>query len=62
MMAPQREQSLIERLPPVRGRYEVRAPLGRLTWFRVGGPADVLYSPADEADLLSCKPARAMSR
>ena len=27
------------------------APLADLTWFRVGGPAEVLYSPADEADL-----------
>jgi UDP-N-acetylmuramate dehydrogenase len=28
-----------------------KAPLKDLTWFRVGGPAEVLYSPADEADL-----------
>ena len=26
-------------------------PLGPLTWFRVGGPAEVLFTPADEADL-----------
>ncbi len=42
---------LIERLPPVRGRLEAERPLADLTWFRVGGPAEVLYSPADEADL-----------
>ncbi|MGH6885876.1 MAG: FAD-binding protein, partial [Geminicoccales bacterium] len=28
-----------------------KAPLKDLTWFRVGGPAEVLYSPTDEADL-----------
>ena len=27
------------------------ADLGRMTWFRVGGPAEVLYSPADVEDL-----------
>jgi UDP-N-acetylmuramate dehydrogenase len=44
-------QGLIARLPPVRGRLEPNRPLADLTWFRVGGPAEVLYSPADEADL-----------
>ncbi len=43
--------SLIERLPSVRGRYAENAPLGPLTWFRVGGPAEVLFRPADPADL-----------
>ena len=42
---------LIDRLPPVRGQYSAEAPLARLTWFRTGGPAEVLYLPADEADL-----------
>lgn len=51
MMAAERQQHLLDRLPAVRGRYEPDARLGRLTWFRVGGPADVLYTPADEADL-----------
>jgi UDP-N-acetylmuramate dehydrogenase len=27
------------------------APLKDFTWFRAGGPAEILYSPADEADL-----------
>src|SRR6266568_110798 len=27
------------------------APIGHLTWFRVGGPAGLLFRPADEADL-----------
>lgn len=43
--------ALLKRLPAVRGRLEANAPLADLTWFRVGGPAEVLYSPADEADL-----------
>ncbi|MGH6952858.1 MAG: UDP-N-acetylmuramate dehydrogenase [Alphaproteobacteria bacterium] len=42
---------LIDRLPPVRGRYSEAVPLARLTWFRVGGPAEVLYQPADRDDL-----------
>ncbi len=43
--------SLLERLPPVRGRYVEGAKLADFTWLRVGGPADILYIPADEADL-----------
>lgn len=39
------------RLPPVRGRLAFDEPLAPFTWLRVGGPADVLYLPADEADL-----------
>ncbi|MGI9126981.1 MAG: UDP-N-acetylmuramate dehydrogenase [Roseomonas sp.] len=39
-------------LPPLRGRVERNAPLGPATWFRVGGPADVLVRPADVDDLL----------
>ena len=42
---------LIDRLPPVRGRLVADAPIGPLTWFRVGGPAEVLLRPADEHDL-----------
>ncbi|MEL7019590.1 MAG: FAD-binding protein [Pseudomonadota bacterium] len=38
-------------LPPVRGRMIENADLSALTWLRVGGPADVLFIPADEADL-----------
>ena len=38
-------------LPPVRGKYIENADLSALTWFRVGGPADVLFQPADEDDL-----------
>lgn len=38
-------------LPKVRGRYVERADMSAITWFRVGGPADVLYAPEDEDDL-----------
>jgi UDP-N-acetylmuramate dehydrogenase len=34
-----------------RGRVSFDAPLAPYTWFRVGGPADALASPADEEDL-----------
>ncbi len=42
---------LVERLPRVRGRYTADAPLDRITWFRVGGPAEVMFRPADADDL-----------
>ena len=42
---------LAARLPPVRGRIAADAPLGKLTWFGVGGPAEVLFRPADAEDL-----------
>jgi UDP-N-acetylmuramate dehydrogenase len=50
---------LLERLPPVRGRYRERLPLSPRTWFRVGGPAEVWFEPADLEDLaafLKAKP------
>lgn len=43
--------SLIDRLPRVRGPYTPFAPLNKVCWFRVGGPAEVLYEPADAEDL-----------
>jgi len=38
-------------LPPVRGSYAERAPLKDLVWFRAGGPAEILFRPADADDL-----------
>jgi UDP-N-acetylmuramate dehydrogenase len=38
-------------LPPARGKLIENAALAPYTWFRVGGPADVLFLPEDEADL-----------
>ena len=37
--------------PAFRGRVTPNAPLSDITWFRVGGPAQALVSPADEDDL-----------
>ena len=39
------------KLPQLRGRLLANEPLAPLTWFRVGGPAQVLFMPEDEADL-----------
>jgi UDP-N-acetylmuramate dehydrogenase len=47
-------------LPELAGRMTANAPMAELTWFRVGGPAQVLFQPANEADLayfLANKPA-----
>jgi UDP-N-acetylmuramate dehydrogenase len=38
-------------MPQLRGRLLANEPLGPLTWFRVGGPAQMLFTPADEDDL-----------
>jgi UDP-N-acetylmuramate dehydrogenase len=40
-----------ETLPKVRGTYTENAPLKDLVWFRAGGPAEVLFRPADADDL-----------
>ena len=40
-----------ERLPAVRGRLLFDEPLAPFTWLRVGGPAEVLFLPADWSDL-----------
>jgi UDP-N-acetylmuramate dehydrogenase len=47
-------------LPPVRGTYAENAPLKDVMWFRAGGPAEILFRPADAEDLatfLYAKPA-----
>ncbi len=38
-------------LPKVNGKIIESADLSAITWFRVGGPADFLFLPADEKDL-----------
>lgn len=45
------KEGLLERLPAVRGRISANAPLDKITWFRVGGPAEVMFRPADAEDL-----------
>jgi UDP-N-acetylmuramate dehydrogenase len=59
MTAPVSER-LIERLPRVRGRLSEQVPLAPITWFRVGGAAEIMFRPADIDDLagfLAAKPA-----
>ena len=51
--------SLLQRLPKVAGDYTENAALAPAAWFRVGGPAEILYQPADIEDLalfLASKP------
>lgn len=40
-----------DRAPALRGRLIANQPLSDLTWFRVGGPAQVMFTPADTEDL-----------
>jgi len=48
-----RQRHLIDRLTKPRGRLTADAPLGPQTWFGAGGPAEVLFRPADAEDLAS---------
>ena len=41
------------KVPSVRGKLLHNEPLAPFTWFRVGGPADVLFLPQDVEDLAS---------
>ena len=38
-------------MPALRGRLLANQSLAELTWFRVGGPAQLLFTPADDDDL-----------
>ncbi len=51
MMTAKRTTGLMDRLPPVRGELTAYAPIARFTWFKVGGPAEVLFEPTDTDDL-----------
>ncbi|MGD1887356.1 MAG: UDP-N-acetylmuramate dehydrogenase [Cohaesibacteraceae bacterium] len=48
-------EALLARLGPgvdaVRGKLKANQPLKTYTWFRVGGPAELYFVPADVADL-----------
>lgn len=46
-----RGEALLPLMPKVRGRLEPNFPLADLTWFRTGGPAQILFTPADAEDL-----------
>jgi UDP-N-acetylmuramate dehydrogenase len=58
MPAARKRTPLLDRLPPVRGRLTAGAPLANTTWFRVGGPAEVMFRPADRDDLIAFLAAR----
>lgn len=51
MAAAAHSSNLLASLPPVRGRLSENASLAKVTWFGVGGPAEVLFKPADAEDL-----------
>jgi UDP-N-acetylmuramate dehydrogenase len=51
MSFPDLVEEVKARAPKLRGRIVANAPIAEATWFRVGGPAQVLFSPADEDDL-----------
>ncbi len=43
--------ALRAKMPALRGRFVANQPLAELSWFRVGGPAQLLFMPEDEEDL-----------
>jgi UDP-N-acetylmuramate dehydrogenase len=43
--------ALAARMPDLRGKLSANHVLAPFTWFRVGGPAQVMFLPSDEADL-----------
>ena len=51
MAFPDITQDLRAALPGLRGTLEANAAMAPLSWFRTGGPAQALFTPADEADL-----------
>lgn len=51
MSFPDIVEGLRAQAPDLRGRLIANAPLAPYTWFRVGGPAQALFTPADEDDL-----------
>src|SRR5690242_8092141 len=51
MSFPDITPSLKAAMPQLRGRLLANQSLAELTWFRVGGPAQVLFTPSDEDDL-----------
>ena len=52
MTSPDIVPALKAKLPQLRGRLLGNEPLAPLTWFRVGGPAQALFMPEDESDLV----------
>src|SRR3984893_8744405 len=52
MTSPDITPDLKAAMPELRGRLLANQSLAELTWFRVGGPAQLLFTPADEDDLV----------
>ncbi len=50
-MSDKASYGFMEKMPHFKGRLRENADMARLSWFRTGGPADILFEPADEADL-----------
>src|SRR6201986_3423142 len=51
MSFPDLTSDLKAAMPELRGRLLANQSMAELTWFRVGGPAQLLFTPADEHDL-----------
>jgi len=51
MSFPDLAAALRANMPALRGRLLANQSLAELTWFRVGGPAQILFMPEDESDL-----------
>src|SRR6201985_2071118 len=51
MTSPDITPDLKAAMPELRGRLTANQQLSELTWFRVGGPAQILFAPSDEDDL-----------
>jgi UDP-N-acetylmuramate dehydrogenase len=51
MSVPDIAAALRSKMSALRGRLVANQPLAELTWFRVGGPAQILFMPEDEDDL-----------
>jgi UDP-N-acetylmuramate dehydrogenase len=47
-----KNKDLLDGLPSVSGSYRKNGKIARNSWFQVGGPAEVLYKPASEGDLV----------
>jgi UDP-N-acetylmuramate dehydrogenase len=52
MSFPDITADLRAQMPELRGHFTANEPLAPYTWFRVGGPAQALFMPADEDDLV----------
>jgi UDP-N-acetylmuramate dehydrogenase len=52
-MAVTKNSRLIDRLPELRGSYRADVSMAGVSWFKVGGPAEVVFRPADELDLIA---------